>query len=518
MDDPNPDPFVLDHATEVAGVMIGKDTPFADRVGVAPNAELHSMALVNIFSDDNGVALSLNRLATLNVNVTAINLSISPALQFSEDPDGNSHMSEFVDWSARQHDVLYVIAWGNVDENPAFRKPGDSFNGITVAGSERDGGVYRKWWTGNHVTEDAEGARTSVSLLAPGEGVEVLSLNNQQIPVDGTSFAAPHVTATTALLHQYAKPKVDAAEPRWTVNSRRHETMKAVLLNSADKLAGVHGSTRDVLNRFGQDWTDSPASMSSEIPLDEWMGAGHLNARRSLRQFQSGEYDPGLVPSIGWDFHTAGGPNDYIFDSQIGGGYIAATLVWDRRVEKITPGNYMDGDQFENQTAQQRLNNLDLYLMPANSTDLMDAISVSNSMVQNVEHIFFEILTPGEYKLVVVNNPVGGIGDNQTYALAWWFGNPSPPGDYNGNGSVGPEDYDLWRSSFGSTSSLAADGNGNNVIDAADYAVWRDNLGAGVGSGTAAAVPEPSSIVLALMFATAVFGTACRSSVVRRCP
>ena len=51
------------------------------------------------------------------------------------------------------------------------------------------------------------------------------------------------------------------------------------------------------------------------------------------------------------------------------------------------------------------------------------------------------------------------------------------PGDYDGNGTVGPEDYDVWKVAFGSTEDLAADGNGNEVVDAADYTIWRDNLG-----------------------------------------
>ena len=52
----------------------------------------------------------------------------------------------------------------------------------------------------------------------------------------------------------------------------------------------------------------------------------------------------------------------------------------------------------------------------------------------------------------------------------------SPSGDYDGNGSVGPEDYAAWQAAFG-TNSAAADGNSNGVVDAADYVVWRDNEG-----------------------------------------
>jgi hypothetical protein len=84
------------------------------------------------------------------------------------------------------------------------------------------------------------------------------------------------------------------------------------------------------------------------------------------------------------------------------------------------------------------------------------------------------------------------------------------PGDYDRNGSVGPEDYNVWKASFGSTSDLAADGNENAVVDAADYVFWRDRLAPAAGSGScdaglvatrSIAVPEPStalSLILGL--------------------
>jgi hypothetical protein len=86
------------------------------------------------------------------------------------------------------------------------------------------------------------------------------------------------------------------------------------------------------------------------------------------------------------------------------------------------------------------------------------------------------------------------------------------PGDYNGNGTVGPEDYNLWKSSFGSTTDLAADGNGNGSIDSGDYDVWKSNFGSHAGSGASAnaAVPEPATLVLLL----AGIMTTCAS----RCP
>jgi cytochrome c peroxidase len=83
------------------------------------------------------------------------------------------------------------------------------------------------------------------------------------------------------------------------------------------------------------------------------------------------------------------------------------------------------------------------------------------------------------------------------------------PGDYDGNGIVGQDDYTVWSQSFGSATLLSADGNGDGVVNAADYTIWRDNFGAtweglyyGSGGGALAqGVPEPASFLLFLLAA-----------------
>jgi hypothetical protein len=86
----------------------------------------------------------------------------------------------------------------------------------------------------------------------------------------------------------------------------------------------------------------------------------------------------------------------------------------------------------------------------------------------------------------------------------------SPAGDYNGDGVVDTNDYNMWRSSFGKSTIIqgsGADGNYNGVIDAGDYVVWRSSLqGSASGSFTDAAVPEPTAVAL-LLFAFSALAT-----------
>lgn len=54
---------------------------------------------------------------------------------------------------------------------------------------------------------------------------------------------------------------------------------------------------------------------------------------------------------------------------------------------------------------------------------------------------------------------------------------PIQPGDYDHDDDVDQNDYAVWLSNYGSTTTLDADGNHDGVVDTSDYVVWRTNLG-----------------------------------------
>ncbi len=451
------------HAQNVASIMISAAKMAR---GVAPGARLYSSAsgTPRRYGQPEE-CLSAQYVALQNGgDIRAINFSFGESLRF--DPrtkpqlDGNALLTQCIDWSARVHNVLYVIA-GNQGKG-GISIPTDNFNGVNVAFTARVQELFARVDFANlgdptsSATKGLEsnvGPRRAIALVAPGHDVSLVNPNGSITTSSGTSFAAPHVTGTIALLQEYGDASIrqslrDRSLP-WTLDARRSEVMKAVLLNAADKIKDsgnglLLGMSRTIADKNNRTWLQSDAYRDPQIPLHAHMGTGQLNAFRAYQQFSAGQWTPeATIPAIGWDYRTVGsnvssnlgsnlGSNpdsqsptpapayrDYLLEKRLQkGSFVSVTLTWNRLVDLVDKdqnGEYTLGEEFRDRG----LNNLDLYLMKAEDTQIQKAVSSSISAVDSLEHIFDKVPATGRYKIRVqfkqqTNEPV------QPYALAWW--------------------------------------------------------------------------------------------------
>lgn len=416
------------HAQNVAGVMVSGGGLTR---GVAPGASLHSGAYVlggaQAGAYEN-VLVTLQHVATRNGDdVRAINNSWAKSLRTGVSNNGASLLTLGVDYMAGHHDTLMVFA-GPQDTRLGW-VPQDIYNGLVVGNAEDDGtGVYRRGHEpAGSFAQPPQVDRRVIDLLAPGTNVATTGFDNRIDFATGTSFAAPHATGTVALLQEYADNRIGAAAPRWDASARDPRVMRAVLVNSADKIAGVHGSTRTVTNNDGTvSWANSPALNNTFMPLDREIGSGMLNAERALSQLTTGEHDSfgvAVVPTKGWDFGTllgAGDTNKYIFDAALeGGSHIAVTLAWNRVVsltDTNSNGRYDIGEGFVGSP----LNDLDLFLVPKGAASIAQAVMSSRSVVDSIEHMFWQVPAGGgQYEVWVHQWNAPTAGPTQ-YGLAWW--------------------------------------------------------------------------------------------------
>jgi len=446
------DEYVDGHAANVASVMISQDKKLT---GVAPGAMLYSGAVGPLEgrSAQPEECLAAQTVALQNSgDVRAINFSFGEPL--SRDPrpnpvlDGNALLTQCIDWSSRVHETLYVIA-GNQGSG-GIPIPTDNFNGINVAYSRQVDGLFTKVDFANLSSEPDfrtvrsggpetnVGARRSINLVAPGNLIELIDPDGGIRRSSGTSFASPHVVGAIALMQQLADRQFRSGQANFPLTARQPTVMKAVLLNSADKLTdtgdGLNlGMTRTLLDEDNQPWTQSDAYRSRAIPLHKDLGTGHLNAYRAYQQLSPGAFGPdAAIPPVGWNYTELISPSsgvengedgqvhDYVFEAPLqANSYLAATLTWDRVVELVdTNGNglYDLGETFNDKG----LNNVDLFLMRAEDDDIADSLWSSESQEDSMEHIFYQIPATGRYKLRVVYRQQVHDEATQPYALAWW--------------------------------------------------------------------------------------------------
>jgi hypothetical protein len=92
---------------------------------------------------------------------------------------------------------------------------------------------------------------------------------------------------------------------------------------------------------------------------------------------------------------------------------------------------------------------------------------VSQSAVDNVEHLSIDDLAPGSYLLSV--NRVTTTGFASIAALAWIVDVTAVPGDLNGDGIIDGADLGMLLSNWGGSGMGDVDGSG--TVDGADLGV-----------------------------------------------
>jgi hypothetical protein len=283
-------------------------------------------------------------------------------------------------------------------------------------------------------------------------------------PLNFTSFATPLVSgAATLLLDAVNIDPVLSINP----NADHSAVIKALLMGGTWHREGW--SNNPVLS--------GPNRGVTSTPLDPIYGTDVLNINRSHLMLTAGEFDgqeslavAPEIPEAGWDLVSigSGGSRWYRFTLNAPAEHLSVLATWHRLVS--------------NNFASFSLANVDLRLWRVDTSGTPQSLVgdaglpyfdsgnvVSQSVIDNVEHLYVRNLAAGSYAIEVDRIDTALLGVD--VAVAWIRPEDSDPpplfGDLDGDGVVGGADLGILLIYFG-TSEPLADLNEDGIVDSAD--------------------------------------------------
>ncbi|MCX6995582.1 MAG: S8 family serine peptidase [Kiritimatiellaeota bacterium] len=461
------------HGTFVAGIMannasinLGNGTviPFS---GMAPGARYYGAIFDG--ADTQTAFLSLKNsldYLTRTAGVSSINNSWGSLATNAAQLDGNSAiallMDEYAGYQGKTSgtaggylDKLMVVAAGN--SGGLLGSPADAYNGLSVgalavanpsaSGLNDPTRVPTPQVAPYSARMPLANGRAGVDLVAPGTALwsdlainvainDFGITNNANAIVAGvaagTSFAAPHVTGEAALLYGLATPLTNYLAPGVYVVTQPvsdkgaplaadHKLIKAVIINSADKIAGL--DTNGVPQASWQPGLITVAGgvTNAIVPLNYAVGAGQANAQEAVQTYQE-------TGNRFWDLNTVTNTGDAIAYTYGVGKFtnsapfcpaltLTATLVWDRHVDFTVDTNTNSSEA--GTTTKNLLSNLDLILQVESAPGTWSDYYESAGSLDNLEQIYLpNFSVANDFRLVVVGASLAESALGETYALA----------------------------------------------------------------------------------------------------
>ena len=356
----------------------------------------------------------------------------------------NNEILRRADFVTVRDDVLMIVGVNNAPPNEPLMS--HIYNGLSVGTSNA-----------SHVADS-----TLAGIDGPGrQKPEIVA------PLGVTSYAAPVVAAAAALMIETARSLPGLVG---SPNAERADVIKAILMAGAWH-RGMWTNDPD---------TTGPTRGITDQPLDDLFGADLVNVNNSHLILSAGEQDGATTPPdaanashAGWDYASVGLNQSlyWRFDVLEEAPEVSILTTWHRSTNSTFTASFVA--------------NFDLTLWRVDERGALVTLVgdaglgffgggnvVSQSTIDNVEHLFVKALAPGEYVLELerldnlTTHPLWDV------AVAWQL--PAPPcllADINGDAAVDVLDLIEVLLCFGLSAAPpcdAPDVNGDGTVDVLD--------------------------------------------------
>lgn len=380
------------HANHVASIMVGKETTLSNGVtyeGIVPDATLYAAHC----GDNIEWMEQVEWLLSKNVHVINMSMGFPTVLAKYSDLD------KWLDHIAINHSVHVVVASGNYDEEekPNYKvlSPAMAYNALTVgaiddnnssANYNDDSLAEYSCWTETEGTNKPD-------LVAPGTLIYTAASTDPN-KTNGTSFAAPHVTAVVAQLCQ-RKPELKLLQ----------DAMKAILTASVS-----HSEIR-------YNTMDGDTNLDQVNTNYNQCGAGVVNARSAFSTVIESRYESGSFAANSGD----GTQVMYTFNVTNTEKIVRVSLSWLKN--SVFPDGVshkpQQGTSYEPTPDIGSLANLNLYIYDSEGQVVYNGKEVKSKKIGiNTEIVEFRPTRTGTHRIYIRQS--SDSNKRVYYGVAWW--------------------------------------------------------------------------------------------------